>query len=113
MRRLVVAAVAIVALSTTPSGLAAQHGTLRLVSRQPLALEGGGFRPGESVHVVVRTSVIVSRDLHASRSGTFRVRFARVSVTQCGGVFAHARGRAGTVAALKIPLPACSPVAQP
>jgi len=28
-------------------------------------------------------------------------------------VFAHARGSTGTVAALKVPLPACMPVAEP
>ena len=106
-------AVGFVTLFLASGTSAAHHGTLSLVSRQPLALQGQGFARGESVHVVVSASATVARDVSASSSGAFRVRFARVNVQRCGGLLAHARGGAGTVAALKIPLPACMPTAEP
>jgi hypothetical protein len=106
-------ALAFVALLAATGTSAASHATLSLVSRHPVALHGRGFAPRERVHVVVRATVTVSRDVRADRSGAFTTRFVRLDVPRCGGVFAHARGSTGTVAALKVPLPACMPVAEP
>jgi hypothetical protein len=106
------ALVFLVLLFTTATS-AAPHATLSLVSRHPVALHGRGFASHERVHVVVRAKVTASRDVRADGSGSFTARFVQVDVPRCGGVFAHARVSSGTLAALKIPLPACMPVSQP
>ncbi|HEX2426557.1 MAG TPA: hypothetical protein VHI53_01450 [Gaiellaceae bacterium] len=106
-------AFAFVALLAATGPSAAPHATLSLVSRHPVALHGRGFASHERVQVVVRAGVTVSREVRADASGAFTTRFVRVDIPRCGGVFAHARGSSGTLAALKIPLPACMPVSQP
>ena len=113
-RRVVFALVlAVLAFVVVGSSTAASRGTLRVVDPQPLALRGLGFHPAERVHVVIHASVTAARDVRASQSGAFTARFAGVLVPRCGGVFARARGSRGTLATLKIPLPACLPAAQP
>jgi hypothetical protein len=106
-------ALALVVLLAATGTSAAPHATLSLVSRHPVTLHGRGFASRERVHVVVKAAVTVSRDVRADGSGAFTTRFVRVSMPRCGGLFAHARGMSGTVAALKVPLPACMPVTEP
>jgi hypothetical protein len=99
------------ALAATSSG--SIRPALALVDRQPLTIRGRGFHPYERVRVVVDAQLRAAKSVRATRSGAFTVRFATVNVAQCGGVFATARGRAGSVARLKIPVPACQPTTQP
>jgi hypothetical protein len=106
-------ALAFLVLLVATGTSAAPRATLSLVSRHPVTLHGRGFASRERVHVVVRAALTVSRDVRADASGAFTTRFVRVDVPRCGGVFAHARGSTGTVAALKVPLPACMPAIEP
>ena len=103
----------IVVVVLVSSADAATGPVLRLVDRQPLTIRGQGFEPNERTRVVVTTSVTRAKTVRASAVGVFRVRFDELRVPRCGGVFATARGRAGSLARLKIPLPACLPATQP
>jgi len=103
----------VVTLAGVPSGPGAIGPGLTVAERQQLVLRGHGFKPYERARVVVRARLTRAQSVRASAAGVFTVRFAALSIPRCGGVFATARGRAGTVARLKIPLPACQPVSQP
>jgi hypothetical protein len=107
------ALVLVVATSLVPSGQAATSPVLRLAEPQPVTIRGRGFKPDERIRVVVKARVTEAKTVRATAAGAFKVRFAGLSVPRCGGVFATARGRAGSFARLKIPLPACQPVSQP
>jgi hypothetical protein len=100
---------AFVALTLADGASGSAHATLALVNRQPLVLHGRGFRPSERVRVVASSGATVARNVRASAAGGFTVRFAEMSVPRCGGMFARARGSSGSLATLKIPLPACLP----
>jgi hypothetical protein len=107
------AVLAFVVLTVVPNVTASTAPTLSILDRQPLELRGRGFYSGELVRVTVRTDAVFARSVRARASGAFTVTFAAVDVPRCGGVFATARGRAGSFARLKIPLPACLPATQP
>ena len=96
-----------VALSGWGGAAASTHATLSLTQRQPIVLRGRGFQPWERVRVMLETRVTRVRELRAGRGGSFTATFAGTIFPHCGGVFARARGAAGSVATLKIPLPAC------
>ncbi len=100
-------------LASAATGSGSSRAALTLVDRQPLTIRGRGFQPYERARVVVEAQLRAAKSVRATRAGTFTVRFATVNVPRCGGVFATARGRAGSVARLKIPLPACQPTTQP
>lgn len=106
-------AVILVAGTLVPIGAGSGGARLSLVDRQPLTIHGLGFKPYEKTRIVVIAQTRTAKTVRATRSGRFAVRFGTVSVPRCGGVFATARGGAGSFAKLKIPLPACLPAAQP
>jgi hypothetical protein len=111
--RSICVALILVTLGLAPSGAGSTGAALSIVDRQPLTMRGRDFKPYERVRVVAIARVRAAKTVRASRRGAFVVRFAALDVPRCGGVFATARGRAGSVARLKIPLPACQPTAQP
>jgi len=114
MRRLIcLLGAVVVTLAGVPSGTGANGPELTLAGSRPLVLRGHGFKPYERARVVVVARLTRAKNVRASSSGSFTVRFVALSIPRCGGVFATARGRAGTVARLKIPLPACQPVSKP
>src|SRR5262245_52513553 len=102
------AATALVPLAAGSTGA-----SLRIAARDPLTIAGRGFRPHERVRVVVAVQVTLAKTVRASSASAFGVRFGTLRMPHCGGVFATAHGRAGTVARLKIPLPACQPASAP
>ncbi|HEV8105135.1 MAG TPA: hypothetical protein VGP69_15495 [Gaiellaceae bacterium] len=97
------------ALAAGGGAIASIHASLSLADRQPVVLKGRGFRPLERVRVTLETRVTRIREVRAGRTGSFAVTFLGTNVPHCGGMFAHARGAAGSLATLKIPLPACQP----
>lgn len=97
------------ALAAGGGGIASIHASLSLADRQPVVLKGRGFRPLERVRVTLETRVTRIREVRAGRTGSFAVAFLGTNVPHCGGMFARARGAAGSLATLKIPLPACQP----
>jgi hypothetical protein len=105
--------VILVALTVVPLGTGSASARLSLVDRQPLTIRGLAFKPYEKTRVVVVAQTRTAKTVRATKSGRFTVRFRTVAVPRCGGVFATARGGAGSFARLKIPLPACLPAAQP
>jgi hypothetical protein len=115
MRRipiLVLLAAAGIAASTADG--TSQKQTLRLVDRDPIALQGNGFRPRERVRVTVSAPMVERKFTRATASGSFRVTFLEVSATRCDIVRAVAVGGAGSRAVLKyLPAPACMPMRTP
>lgn len=101
------------AAALVPIGAGSTAATLRIAKPDPLTIAARGFKPHEQVRVVVVAQLRAAKTVRATAAGTFTVRFAELSVPRCGGVFATARGRAGSLARLKIPLPACQPASQP
>jgi hypothetical protein len=85
------------------------HATLSLTDRQPVVLKGRSFHALERVRVTLETRVTRVKEVRASRTGGFSVTFLGTNVPHCGGLFARARGGSGSLATLKIPLPACQP----
>jgi hypothetical protein len=105
------AAIALLSASFALAGwgiaAASTHATLSLLQRQPIVLRGRGFHQLERVRLVLETRVRRVKQVRAGRGGSFTAAFVGVSVPHCGGIFVHARGAAGSLATLKIPLPAC------
>lgn len=112
-RTLCVVALVLVAITLVPVGSGSGGARLSLVDRQPLTIRGLAFKPYEQTRVVVIARTRTAKTVRATGAGRFTVRFGTVSVPRCGGVFATARGGAGSFARLKIPLPACLPAAVP
>jgi hypothetical protein len=81
--------------------------SLRLVSRQPLVVRGAHFAALERVTLTASSVPARVARTHATRAGTFRVAFARTVVRACGPFVVRAVGSRGSVAAIRIPLPAC------
>jgi hypothetical protein len=106
-------AVLLAALALAPAGAGSGGAALTLVDRQPLTVLGRGFKAYERTRVVVVAQTKSQKTVRATSTGRFAVRFATLDVPRCGGVFATARGQAGSFARLKIPLPACLPAASP
>ena len=109
VRRWVALLVTGAALAAGGGATASVHASLSLADRQPIVLKGRGFRPLERVRLTLETRVRLVRDVRAGRNGSFAVTFLGTNVPHCGGMFARARGAAGSLATLKIPLPACQP----
>jgi hypothetical protein len=88
---------------------AATHANLVLAARQPIALKGRYFHAHEVVRVTLKAGTTRVKTVRAGSGGAFTVTFTDMNLPHCGGVFARARGNAGSAATLKIPLPACQP----
>jgi hypothetical protein len=99
----------VAALALGIEAAASTRATLALVSRQPVALKGRYFHAHELVRVTLEVRVTRVKLLRAGSNGGFTVTFVGTNVPHCGGLFARARGAQGSVATLKIPLPACQP----
>jgi hypothetical protein len=106
------AAVAI-ALVVVPGGLSSTprpKPQLRLLDRAPLTVKGTRFRPGERVRIRIAAAEPAARTVHATRAGSFTMRFDAVSVGRCGSVSVEAVGARGDRASLKVLQPQdCAP----
>ena len=89
--------------------------SLRLLSTEPLVVQGRSFRPAERVHVkLVANDETIRRRATASPAGLFRADFGTVPLGRCAGFSVRAVGSLGSVAVLKrLPLPACMPARNP
>jgi hypothetical protein len=113
MRTAAVLPVVIAALAAASAGAAPASPVLALAGRQPVVVAGAHFRPLEWVRVTVFSAASESVRLRADRRGTFRTGFSDVTVGRCGGMQIRASGTRGSVAVLKLPLPACMPARNP
>lgn len=115
MRAIVSIATAVSAavLLAAGAGSAVAPPTLTLASRQPVAVTGAHFRAGELVRVVATSDGVWSARVRADVRGRFAVDFPAVVVSRCSGLQIRAVGARGSVAALKLPLPACLPARNP
>lgn len=91
------------------SGKAAKP-SLRLMTRQPLVVQGQHFGSRERVRVRVSGDASASRSVRATEAGSFGVRFADIAVDRCSVIRVVAIGGSGRQATLKtLPSPACNP----
>ena len=103
---------AVAAISAAGATTAAP--TLSLAGRQPLVVRGTHFQPRERVRVTVYADETRTARVRASASGSFLVSFpGMVLVDRCTGLRVRAAGSQGSVALLKLPLPACLPAKNP
>jgi hypothetical protein len=121
MRRLVFGALlfllalapAAFAASSSASAEAVVRPTLRLVDRHPFLVRGQNFKAGEVVKIVLITNEQRSLRLSASEEGAFTANFGEVKIPSCTGFVVWALGVRGSRATVKLPAPACLPVAKP
>ena len=99
----------VAALAAGVGAAASTRAILQLVDRQPIALKGRYFHPQERVRVTLELVVTRVKYVRAGSNGSFTATFAGLNMPHCGGLFARARGAQGSVATLKVPLPACQP----
>ncbi len=92
--------------SAAIGGESRQKATLKLSSGAPMTLRGAHFRPNERVRVTVTSMLRRTRQVTASPSGTFVVRFAGAH-DRCSGLVALAVGARGSRAGLKLPPLGC------
>jgi hypothetical protein len=92
------------------TGATTRAPSLRLVTRQPLTVAGRGFEPLERVRVVAswESGEAILRT-HATRSGSFLVRFSGQRLGRCDALVVRAVGSRGSRALLEPPQPACLP----
>jgi hypothetical protein len=114
MRRLTATIAALAAATGLSAGLAAGGPTakpqLRVVSLQPFAVAGSGFRAGERVRVTVRADGDVGARMDdADARGRIGVRFRSMTLGDCPTYVIAARGDKGSRAGLRsVPRP-CGP----
>jgi hypothetical protein len=97
---------------STPSRMAtppSHSASLRFTATHPIALRGRGFRAGERVRLTVFAGRKIGRQKLTTPGGAFVANFPSLRVDRCKGAAATARGNEGSVAAAKLPLPACLP----
>lgn len=80
--------------------------TLKLSNGYPLTVRGTNFRPGEPVRVTVSSQLKRTKNVIASRTGVFVVRF-QDAYHRCAGMLAIAVGERGSRATLKMPVRGC------
>jgi hypothetical protein len=96
-------------LSLLPAGaLAAGTARVTVPSTAPVAVRGTGFKSHERVTVTVIAKAAHTRRVTATSQGTFRARFASVSLGYCQAYSVRARGNRGSTAFLKV-VPECAP----
>ena len=111
MRRLTATVAALAAATGLSAGLAAGGSTakpqLRVVSLQPFAVAGSGFRAGEHVRVTVRADGdVAARTDAADIRGRIGVRFRAMALGDCPTYVIAARGDRGSRAGLRsVPRP--------
>jgi hypothetical protein len=104
-----VAAIAAALASAGPVAAARPVPSLTLADTQPVILHGAHFRPREPVRVDALGTHVAVR---ASARGTFTVTVGQGPLPRCGARI-QAVGARGSIALLKLPLPACMPAALP
>jgi hypothetical protein len=113
MRTLVFIAVAaaVAATAVSAGGVTERPGeSLRLVSLQPLRVQGQHFVPGERVRVELSGIARKRVRVVTTGTGSFRVRFHGVAATRCDVIRVVAIGSSGSRARFKyLPAPACLP----
>jgi hypothetical protein len=114
MHRVQIAAVALVAgsisatavatSSTRPSATSVRP-SLSVRASSPIVVYGRHFVPHERVRITTSTGAAVTT--RANTAGAFSATLVRTLIDRCTGLRIRAVGSHGTVAALKLPLPAC------
>ena len=125
MRTLTALIVLIASCATATSISAGTSGraTLRLLDRDPLTVQGHGFKSRERVRVVAwapdsaQTTAApetVRKTIRATATGSFRVVFSEISVDRCSLMRVTTVGARGSQAELKVlPSPMCTPARLP
>ena len=108
---IVAAAVAAVALGSAAATRPAP--ALSIAARQPVQIRGVHFLPRELVRVTATSDATETQRVRASASGSFLVSFDGMVLDRCSGLRVRAAGSRGSVALLKLPLPACLPARNP
>jgi hypothetical protein len=112
MRKLAALIVLIACGATATSISAGGSGkaNLRLVDRDPLSVQGHGFKPRERVRVTASEPEWQRKTIRATATGSFRVAFSEIAVDRCSLVRVATIGAQGSRAVLKVlPSPMCSP----
>jgi hypothetical protein len=90
------------------TGATTRAPSLRLVTRQPLTVAGGGFEPLERIRLVASwESGKAIRRTKATPSGSFLVRFSGNRLGRCDALVVRAVGARGSRVLLEPPQPAC------
>jgi hypothetical protein len=115
--------VACCATATSISAGSSGKANLRLVDRDPLTVQGRGFKSRERVRVVASlpesaqktaASETVRKTIRATAAGSFRVVFSEISVDRCSLARVTTVGARGSQADLKVlPSPMCTPARLP
>jgi hypothetical protein len=92
--------------SAANGGESRQKATLKLSGGAPLTLRGAHFLANERVRVTVSGKVTRTKQVTASRTGVFVVRF-QTAYDRCSTTIALAVGARGSRAGLKLPPLAC------
>jgi hypothetical protein len=104
-------AAAVVAAAASAGAIAERPGeSLRLLSLQPLRIQGQHFAARERVRVDLSGSARKRVRVVTTQTGSFTVRFHGVVATRCDVVRVVAIGSSGSRARFKyLPAPACLP----
>jgi hypothetical protein len=108
MRALGVAICAVVTLTGSTALGAGRCATLAITDRDPLAIRGAGFVPGEKVKLLVSGQLQLSRSVRAGARGGFTTAF-RVRLGRCDAVVVQAIGSRGSRAQIDVTQTACAP----
>jgi len=110
------------AAATSISAGGSGKANLRLMDRDPLTVQGQGFKSRERVRVIASVSdsaraaapESLRRTIRATATGSFRVVFFEVSLDRCSLVRVVTTGAEGSQAVLKVlPSPMCAPSLSP
>jgi hypothetical protein len=117
MRKILVLALATVAAAAAAIASAATATrvapSLSVAARQPVAIRGVHFLPRERVVVTATADDTQTARVRANASGSFLVSFPGMVLDRCTGLRVRAAGSRGSIALLKLPLPACMPAKNP
>lgn len=105
MKRLFLLTAVLAAVVAAPGGLASTHATIHVTRIVPITITGAGFKVGERVKIVVRTSTIYRETVTASRRGHFTAIFRRAT-SKCLSMRVLATGNKGSRATAYVP-PSC------
>lgn len=107
---LATAAAVTAALAGSAAGMSATPPRLLIDQTTPVIVRGSHFHAGEHVRVTAYVvGATATRNVIATRRGTFAVRFAGLKATSCGAYGARAVGSRGSRAAFRFLPPECAP----
>ena len=101
-----VSATAFAAASARPSATSARP-SLSVAALSPIVVYGRHFVAHERVRITTSTEAAVTT--RANSAGAFRATLGRTPIDRCTGLRIRAVGSHGSIAVLKLPLPACLP----